>query len=793
MAAKDEKDLYDTLNTATDVPAEEEPYSLEEILTEYGGGLEQMLAPDEAMAEALAETAEETAKTPPSPPSPPAQTEGESEAAREARLHGEVQSRLLAQAVDLEKLERQLPRSPRPITLEEVVGGTVDAVMEERRNGPSRRRGLFSRRVLEDTVEPPPRIVKRMPERTAEKRPEKKIEKGPEPDPEKTREAPAEKPLTRADGSVEPPTEKPAEKTAEKAPTPKRAVPAAPKRTAAEEQTFPHPRREAEPAAYEAEEYEEYEEEEPDLYEAAEDRREEYRRRRRPLAAAAVAALAPTVLLLAERYGAVPWGEERVLTLFPLACLAITALLCREVIFAAFTARRFTAPLLSALSAAAAALDSVVRLAGAGRSDTPSYAAAACLSLVFAQWGLARESRGWYDTFRTASLDEEPPYLVTDTEQGACKQRGTAAGFYTAAVADGLAERWQMLLLPVILAASVVFAVLSSFGQGRRGDLFLNWSVILAAGGTFALPLCWALPWSGLARRLQKTGCAVAGWTGAERISRRRRMVLTDADLFPPGTVELNGIKVYGEEMGKVISYAASMARAAGCGLERMFDELLRSELGRYEPVEQFSFYEEGGYSAVIHGESVLLGTASFLRKMEVRLPGDIHLQTGVFLAVDRQLAAVFAVKYQAAENVDYALRMMHDNRITPILASRDPNITPALLQRKFHKSVKVEYPGLADRVALSEAGQNRDTPRALLFREGLLPYAETVAGSRRLCRTVRRATFLGLLGSGAGTMLAFYLTMQAKYGLLTPLTLELFLLLWTLPVLLMSDGAGRY
>lgn len=33
-------------------------------------------------------------------------------------------------------------------------------------------------------------------------------------------------------------------------------------------------------------------------------------------------------------------------------------------------------------------------------------------------------------------------------------------------------------------------------------------------------------------------------------------MVLTDSDLFPPGTVELNGLKIYGEEIGKVVSYA---------------------------------------------------------------------------------------------------------------------------------------------------------------------------------------------------------------------------------------------
>ncbi len=44
------------------------------------------------------------------------------------------------------------------------------------------------------------------------------------------------------------------------------------------------------------------------------------------------------------------------------------------------------------------------------------------------------------------------------------------------------------------------------------------------------------------------------------------------------------------------------------------------------------------------------MGTASFLRKQDVRLPSNINLKTGIFLAIDHQLAAVFAVKYEASE-----------------------------------------------------------------------------------------------------------------------------------------------
>ena len=153
----------------------------------------------------------------------------------------------------------------------------------------------------------------------------------------------------------------------------------------------------------------------------------------------------------------------------------------------------------------------------------------------------------------------------------------------------------------------------------------------------------------------------------------------------------------------------------------------------------------------------------------------------------------MFAVKYKPTDNVDWALRLLHRNHILPILASRDPNVNPALLKRKFSAKVKVDYPSLSDRLAFSEQENAQGRPRALLLREGLLPYAETVTGSRRLCRAVRAGTTLALLSSVSGALLSFYLTGLGSYALMNPLRLLVFSLLWTLPVFLLDNLAGRY
>ena len=103
-----------------------------------------------------------------------------------------------------------------------------------------------------------------------------------------------------------------------------------------------------------------------------------------------------------------------------------------------------------------------------------------------------------------------------------------------------------------------------------------------------------------------------------------------------------------------------------------------------------------------------------------------------------------------------------------------------------------MEYPPLAARVALSEQEEGRGLPRALLLREGLLPYAETVTGSRRLCSAARKATVLGLLSSAAGALLAYYLCMRQSFSLMGPVTMLVFLLLWLLAALLLTARVGK-
>ena len=420
-------------------------------------------------------------------------------------------------------------------------------------------------------------------------------------------------------------------------------------------------------------------------------------------------------------------------------------------------------------------------------------AGAAALVTLCCEWGVYLRCAARRESFRLADLGGHPPWSVQKTEAGAIKCQGRLEGFYTHTLEPDMPQKWHNAALPLLLATACVLAGVVCLSEAKPAQPLWVWSALLAAATPLSWPLAGTLPTYFLSRRLSHSGCAVAGYSGAKAVSGAKRMVITDEDLYPAGTLSLNGMKIYGEELGRVLSYAVAVARAADSQALPLLEQMLSDQGGQAEKLDGFHWYEEGGAGGTIHGETVLLGSAYFMRRQNVRLPRELKVPSGLFLAVDGQLTAIFALRYQPSRNVDWALRALRRNRVTPVLAVRGSNITPEFLRRSFKVDAKPIYPDVQTRLSLLEQARQTGPAYALIYRDGLMPYAETVLGSRKLLLAARWSTALALLASAAGLLLCYYLTGIGGYASLTPLRLVLFQLLWLLPGLLLAGQVKHF
>lgn len=444
-------------------------------------------------------------------------------------------------------------------------------------------------------------------------------------------------------------------------------------------------------------------------------------------------------------------------------------------------------------------VDALTVAALAPRGDQLPYCGVVTLALAFGLRGLCLKRRALRLSCRVAASAQEPYQVTLDQARWNgrstySKHAGTISGFGSQIQADDGAQRMFRMAAPVILAACLTLSLLSSVGKDRPEYLPWCLSATFTAAAAFGSLLAYAKPAFSLAKRLSASGAALAGWDGVEGAG--RYILLTDTDLFPPGTVMVNGIKVFGDfPIERVVAVTATLIRESGSGLDKLFRDLLRAQGGLYRTCKDYACYEGGGMSGVIRDQQVLVGSAAFMTLMEIRLPQGLNVKNAVFCAIDGELAGIFALNYSLHPAISPALYALIHNKISPVLATRDFNLIPAMLRQRFKLPVeKMEYPAVERRMELSNPDQDHDPIlTAVLCREGLAPFSEAVVGAQRLRVATKLSCALVCLGAVVGVLLAFYLTVSLAFASLSASNLLIFQLMWLVPTYLISGWVNKY
>lgn len=454
----------------------------------------------------------------------------------------------------------------------------------------------------------------------------------------------------------------------------------------------------------------------------------------------------------------------------------------------------------AAFACALTLADAFTQLSYMPERDALPFCAPACMALFCCMWGTYAQRQGLRLSCRTAAAASDTPFLVTldpeswNGKDAYAKWSGPIHGYGSQIQEEDGAQRVLRLSVPLLLLGSLLCALMVSVGQGRPGWLLWSLSACLTASVPLSGALIFSRPYRALARRLSTSGAALAGWSGAVRTG--KAILLTDTDLFPPGTVSLNGIKIFGDwSVEKVVGVCATLIRESGSGLDKIFHDLLRSQGAVYRRCSQFVRHEGGGLSAEVRGERVLVGSASFMALMEVPLPQGLNVRNAVFCAIEGELAGIFALNYVMHPAIPPAISALVRGGVSPVLCTRDFNLIPAMLRQKFKLPVeRMAFPPVERRAELSQP-EGLHSPRivAVLCREGLSSFAEAVVGARRLRSAVVLSTALSVAGSVAGLLLAFYLTFVGAWGSISPAQMAFFLLAWSVPTFLITGWVGRY
>ena len=355
-------------------------------------------------------------------------------------------------------------------------------------------------------------------------------------------------------------------------------------------------------------------------------------------------------------------------------------------------------------------------------------------------------------------------------------------------------SRAVSIYVPVALLAGFVVTLLVCFGM--KGNLFWTGSLLFIGACPVASLLAFPRLFRLLAFRLSENGAALCGWHGAEVFGGDHAILIGDEDIFPQGALSLNGFKVYNGNPDRIIAYAAAASRRSGSALAPLFEDLLRIHVCRRYTVDSFRFYDSGGIGATIIGDVVLMGSLEFMRHMGVHMDKGAKVRQAVYLSINGELAAVFAVKYAPPENLRLGLAAIAGNRrFRGILATRTFLGTPAFLKAKFGiPTGSFAYPPIRDRLRLSETEMKAGSDQgAVLTSSSFSSFAQAAAGGRMLRSATTLSTVLSIAGGVVGLLLMTVLAILPAYEAATALNILIYTAAWLVPTILLTAWAKHF
>ena len=351
-------------------------------------------------------------------------------------------------------------------------------------------------------------------------------------------------------------------------------------------------------------------------------------------------------------------------------------------------------------------------------------------------------------------------------------------------------DRFSLIYTPIALALAIILSLVASFNCGEPVRFFWAFSAILSVSAPIGLLCAFGASYKNTASRLLRSGAAIAGARQANLLRGTEKVMLAENDLFPTGSIELESLENMGRVSDeKILASAAALTEAAGLELGRVLTDTVRERYGVTFTARDVQLVEGGVTGAVGNGHAVL-GTAALMVKMGIPIESGRGDQLRMYLVVDNTLMGVLALRYQTTKHTYKAMRLMRRMHMNAVLAVRDFNISPAMVEEEFDLRrgfADQPDPAGVDRM-LDPNYAKGDSPAAILTREGAGPFMQVLRGADKLAGAVRSALTLGTFAGILGMLIVFYLLYQNAADALPVMNLLLYQLIWYIPVFIITQ-----
>lgn len=358
-------------------------------------------------------------------------------------------------------------------------------------------------------------------------------------------------------------------------------------------------------------------------------------------------------------------------------------------------------------------------------------------------------------------------------------------------------EEKSKAFVPIICGFVLVLSLIIMLISGAN-MFFTSLAALFAICASFAGEMTFVLPYIVAQHRLRRLGSLLLGYHSILSLRDIDTLLVLDTELFPQKLATLEQVRFKNTEyISESIEYTAALLSKINSPAKTVFLQLLDFDPSKLAPPEDFRCLKGYGISAIINGDSVLLGNRNLLLSYDIPpLPQEkeamlrsSNSSSVLYCAINGELAATFLFQYicdpamkKAAEHVGGDFNI--------IVESDDCNVTETMIKKQYDMpNTKIIVPDNDEADVInnirSNISEDINTPVMLSVQNSMgiiesVRQAKTLSGILDYCILTRHISI------AVGIILTFIalIVLPSQVG---PIWIFIFNILWALPVVLLA------
>ena len=242
------------------------------------------------------------------------------------------------------------------------------------------------------------------------------------------------------------------------------------------------------------------------------------------------------------------------------------------------------------------------------------------------------------------------------------------------------------LILAITFGFALVLGTIAFFIPGGALSAVMAFALVVMLGYPVVSVVAHKLAFYHAENAAEHDGSAIIGESSLADYSGVDVVTFEDTEVFGEEDVTIQRIMLYGnsENFSKAMFQMSALFMNVGGPLNILFS----NSLDRKCSPAQLVTVENSGVNGKIEGHSVLAGTMEYMLRQGIIIPegeknafDSNHDSTKVmYVAEDGVVYAKFYIRYSFSEDFSMLLPILEDYGITPLVYTRDPNVTQELI-----------------------------------------------------------------------------------------------------------------